>query len=123
SFSQIIPQAIVSLPETLRPRVRLVQQCRREDLDRVRAVYDRAGIVAELAPFFIDLPQRMAGAHLVIARSGASTVAELAAIGRPSILIPYPYHADKHQVVNARALESIGASSTIEHAALTADRL
>jgi UDP-N-acetylglucosamine--N-acetylmuramyl-(pentapeptide) pyrophosphoryl-undecaprenol N-acetylglucosamine transferase len=119
SFSQVIPEAILSLPAPLRARVRLVQQCRPEDLQRVRATYDRAGIVAELAPFFADLPQRLASAHLVIGRSGASTVAELATIGRPSILIPYPHAADDHQTANARAFEATGACIVIAHADFT----
>jgi UDP-N-acetylglucosamine--N-acetylmuramyl-(pentapeptide) pyrophosphoryl-undecaprenol N-acetylglucosamine transferase len=119
SFSQVIPEAILSLPAALRARVRLVQQCRPEDLERVRATYNRAGIVAELAPFFADLPQRLASAHLVIGRSGASTVAELATIGRPSILIPYPYAADDHQTANARAFEATGACIVIPHADFT----
>ncbi|MBS0547056.1 MAG: UDP-N-acetylglucosamine--N-acetylmuramyl-(pentapeptide) pyrophosphoryl-undecaprenol N-acetylglucosamine transferase, partial [Proteobacteria bacterium] len=109
SFSQVIPDAILSLPPALRARLRLVQQCRPEDLERVRGVYARAGIVCELAPFFADLPQRLASAHLVIARSGASTLAEIATIGRPSILIPYPHAADDHQTANARAFEAAGA--------------
>ncbi len=123
SFSKVIPEAILSLPAPLRARLRLVQQCRREDLDQVRAIYKRAGIVAELAPFFADMPQRLAAAHLVIARSGASTVAELAVIGRPSILVPYPHHTDEHQVVNARALEAVGAAVLMQHAQFTADAL
>jgi UDP-N-acetylglucosamine--N-acetylmuramyl-(pentapeptide) pyrophosphoryl-undecaprenol N-acetylglucosamine transferase len=117
SFSQVVPEAILSLPATLRERVRLVQQCRPEDIEHVRARYAAAGIVAELAPFFADLPARLAAAHLVIGRSGASTVAELATIGRPSILIPYPYAADDHQSANARAFEATGACIVIPHAA------
>ncbi|MEI7874497.1 MAG: undecaprenyldiphospho-muramoylpentapeptide beta-N-acetylglucosaminyltransferase [Alphaproteobacteria bacterium] len=123
SFSQVIPQAILSLPAALRARLRLVQQCRTEDIERVRAMYAQSGIVAELAPFFADMPQRLAGAHLVIARSGASTVAELAAVGRPSILVPYPFHTDQHQVVNARALEAAGAAVLMHHATFTAETL
>jgi UDP-N-acetylglucosamine--N-acetylmuramyl-(pentapeptide) pyrophosphoryl-undecaprenol N-acetylglucosamine transferase len=119
SFSQVVPEAILSLPAGLRARLRLVQQCRPEDLERVRGVYARAGIVAELAPFFADLPQRLAAAHIVIGRSGASTVAELATIGRPSILIPYPYAADDHQTANARAFEAAGACLVIPHADFT----
>lgn len=119
SFSQVIPAAMQALPAALRARLRLVQQCRSEDLARVRALYAEAGIVAELAPFFADLPQRLAAAHLVIARSGASTMAELAAIGRPSILVPYPHHKDQHQVVNARAFEAAGAAIVMQHADLT----
>ena len=116
SFGQVVPEAILSLPPPLRARVRLVQQCRPEDLERVRRLYAGARIVADLAPFFTDLPQRIASAHLVIGRSGASTVAELAAVGRPSILVPYPYAADDHQTANARAFEAAGACIVIPHA-------
>jgi UDP-N-acetylglucosamine--N-acetylmuramyl-(pentapeptide) pyrophosphoryl-undecaprenol N-acetylglucosamine transferase len=120
SFSQVIPEAILSLPQAMRARLRIVQQCRPEDLEKVRARYGKANIVAELAPFFADLPQRLAAAHLVIGRSGASTVAELATIGRPSILVPYPYAADDHQTANARAFEAGGACIVIPHAGFTA---
>lgn len=123
SFSQVFPDAVLSLPEQVRSRLRIVQQCRPEDLDRVRKVYAEGRIVADLAPFFADLPQRLAGAHLVIARSGASTVAELAAIGRPSILVPYPYAADDHQTANARAFEAAGACLVIPHADFIAGTL
>ena len=112
------PRPSLSLPAALRARLRLVQQCRPEDLEQVRQRYARAGIVVELAPFFADLPQRLAAAHLVIGRAGASTVAELAAIGRPSILVPYPYAADDHQTANARAFEAAGACIVIPHAAV-----
>ena len=123
SFSQVIPAAVLSLPPGLRSRLRLVQQCRAEDLDRVRKAYQKAGIVAELAPFFADLPQRLAAAHLVIGRAGSSTMAELATIGRPSILVPYPYAADDHQMANARAFEKTGACIVIPHASFTAEAL
>jgi UDP-N-acetylglucosamine--N-acetylmuramyl-(pentapeptide) pyrophosphoryl-undecaprenol N-acetylglucosamine transferase len=123
SFSQVVPDAVLSLPAPLRQRLRLVQQCRPEDLERVRQRYARAGIVVELAPFFVDLPQRLAAAHLVIGRAGASTVAELATIGRPSILVPYPHAADDHQTANARAFEAAGACIVIPHAAFTAATL
>jgi UDP-N-acetylglucosamine--N-acetylmuramyl-(pentapeptide) pyrophosphoryl-undecaprenol N-acetylglucosamine transferase len=120
SFSEVVPDAILSLPAALRARIRLVQQCRPEDIERVRSRYAAAGIVADLAPFFADLPARLAAAHLVIGRSGASTVAELAAIGRPSILVPYPYAADDHQSANARAFEAAGACIVTPHASFTA---
>jgi UDP-N-acetylglucosamine--N-acetylmuramyl-(pentapeptide) pyrophosphoryl-undecaprenol N-acetylglucosamine transferase len=123
SFSQVVPEALLSLPAPLRARLRLVQQCRPEDLEQVRQRYARADIVVELAPFFADLPQRIAAAHLVIGRAGASTVAELATIGRPSILVPYPYAADDHQTANARAFEAAGACLVIPHAAFTAATL
>ena len=119
SFSKVVPEAILSLPAPLRQRLRLVQQCRPEDLGQVNATYKLAGIVAELAPFFSDLPQRLAAAHLVIARSGASTVAELATVGRPSILVPYPHAADDHQMANARAYEAAGACLVVPHAAFS----
>jgi UDP-N-acetylglucosamine--N-acetylmuramyl-(pentapeptide) pyrophosphoryl-undecaprenol N-acetylglucosamine transferase len=123
SFSQVVPAALLSLEQPMRARLRIVQQCRPEDLQKVRSTYLRANIVAELAPFFADLPQRLASAHLVIGRSGASTVAELATIGRPSILIPYPYAADDHQTANARAFEASGACIVIPHAEFTAPTL
>ena len=123
SFSQVVPEAILSLPQALRTRVRLVQQCRSEDFDKVRQRYARGGVVVELAPFFADLPQRLASAHLVIGRAGASTVAELATIGRPAILVPYPYAADDHQTANARAFEAAGACIVIPHAEFTAPAL
>jgi UDP-N-acetylglucosamine--N-acetylmuramyl-(pentapeptide) pyrophosphoryl-undecaprenol N-acetylglucosamine transferase len=123
SFGEVVPQAVLSLPQALRSRLRIVQQCRPESIDRVRASYVKAGVVAEIAPFFTDLPQRMAAAHLVIGRSGASTVAELAAIGRPSILVPYPYAADDHQTANARAFEATGACIVLPHASFTAATL
>ncbi len=123
SFGEVVPQAVLSLPQVLRSRLRIVQQCRPESIDRVRTSYVKAGVVAEIAPFFADLPQRMAAAHLVIGRAGASTVAELAAIGRPSILVPYPYAADDHQTANARAFEATGACIVLPHASFTAATL
>jgi UDP-N-acetylglucosamine--N-acetylmuramyl-(pentapeptide) pyrophosphoryl-undecaprenol N-acetylglucosamine transferase len=123
SFSQVVPEAVLSLPPPLRSRLRLVQQCRPEDFDKVHQRYRRGGIVVELAPFFTDLPQRLAAAHLVIGRAGASTVAELATIGRPSILVPYPYAADDHQTANARAFEAAGACIVIPHAEFSAATL
>ena len=123
SFSQVVPEALLSLPSALRARLRLVQQCRPEDVEGVRQRYARAGIVVELAPFFNDLPRRLAAAHLVIGRAGASTVAELATIGRPSILVPYPHAADDHQTANARAFEAVGACIVIPHASFTAPAL
>lgn len=123
SFGEVIPQAVLSLPAALRSRLRIVQQCRPESIDRVRTSYVKAGVVAEMAPFFADLPRRIAAAHLVIGRSGASTVAELATIGRPSILVPYPYAADDHQTANARAFEATGACIVLPHASFTVDAL
>lgn len=109
-FSDVVPAALARLPEELRGRLCVTQQCRTEDLERVRAAYAGTGIDADLSPFFPDVAQRMAGAHLVIARAGASTVAELAVAGRPSILVPLPGAIDDHQSANARALAHAGAA-------------
>lgn len=105
-FSDTVPAAVASLP--VRPAV--TQQCRPEDLDRVRAAYAAAGIDAELASFFDAMPARLAAATLVIARAGASTVAELSVMGCPSILVPLPGAIDDHQTANARALADAGAA-------------
>lgn len=123
SFAKVVPEALLALPAALRPRLRVVQQCRPEDLATVRERYATAGMVVDLAPFFADLPQRIAAAHLVIGRAGASTVAELATIGRPAILVPYPYAADDHQTANARAFAASGACIVIAHADFTAEAL
>jgi len=121
ALSELVPAAIAKLPQALRARLSIVQQCRPEDIEMVRAAY--AGANAELAGFFSDLPQRIARAHLVIARSGASTVSELAVIGRPAILIPYPFATDDHQTANAEVLTKAGAAWTIQQRDLTADKL
>ena len=107
-FSQVVPETLAALPEDLRRRINLVQQCRAEDLERVRAIYAAAGIEAELASFFGDMPVKLANAHLVISRAGASTVAELTAAGRPAILVPYPHATDDHQTKNAESLCDAG---------------
>ena len=106
-FSQALPAAIGLLPAGLRARLRLTQQCRPEDLERVRAAYAEAGIQAELSPFFADMAQRLAAADFVIARAGASTVAELAIAGRPALLVPFPHAIDNHQLDNARAIDAL----------------
>jgi UDP-N-acetylglucosamine--N-acetylmuramyl-(pentapeptide) pyrophosphoryl-undecaprenol N-acetylglucosamine transferase len=122
-MSDIVPPAVERLPPELRSRLLVVQQARQEDLPAVRDTYARLGVHAEIEPFFKDLPQRMADAHLVIGRSGASTVAELAAIGRPSILVPLPGSLDQDQAANAETLGSIGAATVIRQDAFTPERL
>ncbi len=122
-MSEIVPAALERLPRELLANIRLVQQAREEDLERVRASYARSGAAAEVQSFFMDLPQRMAAAHLVISRSGASTVAELAAIGRPSILVPLPGALDQDQAANAASLAEIGAATVIPQDAFTPERL
>ncbi len=108
-FADLVPPTIAALPEVLRKRLLLSQQCRTEDLDRTRAAYRAAGVAAELEPFFADMPQRMAKAHLVICRSGASSVAELGVIGRPAILVPLPHAIDNDQLRNAESFAAAGA--------------
>jgi UDP-N-acetylglucosamine--N-acetylmuramyl-(pentapeptide) pyrophosphoryl-undecaprenol N-acetylglucosamine transferase len=112
-FSDVVPAAIAGLLRPIRARVSVVQQCRTEDLDRVRASYAQAGIDAELAAFFPDVAAKLDQAHLVIARAGASTVAELAVAGRPAILVPLPGAIDDHQTANARALAAAGGAFVI----------
>jgi UDP-N-acetylglucosamine--N-acetylmuramyl-(pentapeptide) pyrophosphoryl-undecaprenol N-acetylglucosamine transferase len=109
-LSEVVPAAVAAMPEALRARLRIVQQARPEDIDRVRAAYRACGVSAEIKSFFDDVPAKLAGAHLVICRCGASTVAELTVVGRPAILVPYRYAADDHQTANARALDAAGAA-------------
>jgi len=118
-MSDIVPDAVAALPTELRARLRIVQQARAEDLDRVQAAYATLGVVAELAPFFADLPARMAAAHVVIARAGSSTMSELAAIGRPSLLVPLPHALDQDQASNAAFLTEAGASETVQQSDFT----
>ncbi len=112
-MSDVVPVAIGLMPEALRQRLAIVQQARGEDEDRVRQAYAKLGVDAEVAGFFQDLPARMAAAHLVIARAGASTVAELAVIGRPSILVPFPHAIDQDQAANAAHLAAAGAATLV----------
>jgi UDP-N-acetylglucosamine--N-acetylmuramyl-(pentapeptide) pyrophosphoryl-undecaprenol N-acetylglucosamine transferase len=122
-MSDIVPGAIERLAPALWSRLILTQQVREEDMARVRAVYDRLKIKAELAPFFADLPVRLASNHLVISRSGAGTVAELAAIGRPSILVPLPGSIDQDQFANAGVLAQANGALRVVQADFTPDRL
>jgi UDP-N-acetylglucosamine--N-acetylmuramyl-(pentapeptide) pyrophosphoryl-undecaprenol N-acetylglucosamine transferase len=122
-MADIVPPAIERLEPALWRRLALVQQVREEDLARVRAVYDRLKIQAELAPFFTDLPARLAAAHLVVSRSGAGTVAELAGVGRPSILVPLPGSIDQDQFANAGVLMQAGGAIRIPQTAFSPDRL
>jgi UDP-N-acetylglucosamine--N-acetylmuramyl-(pentapeptide) pyrophosphoryl-undecaprenol N-acetylglucosamine transferase len=122
-MSDIVPGAIERLEPALWSRLVLVQQVREEDMARVRAVYDRLQINAELAPFFSDLPALLASSHLVISRSGAGTVAELGAVGRPSILVPLPGSIDQDQFANAGVLAQAGGAIRIVQRDFTPDRL
>jgi UDP-N-acetylglucosamine--N-acetylmuramyl-(pentapeptide) pyrophosphoryl-undecaprenol N-acetylglucosamine transferase len=122
-MADIVPAAIGRLDAGLRARLVIVQQAREEDLTRVRDAYAGLSAAAEIAPFFADLPARMAASHLVIARSGASTVAELAAIGRPSILVPLPHAIDQDQFANAGMLERAGGALRLPQDTFTPERL
>jgi UDP-N-acetylglucosamine--N-acetylmuramyl-(pentapeptide) pyrophosphoryl-undecaprenol N-acetylglucosamine transferase len=122
-MAEIVPPAIRRLDAALRARLAIVQQAREEDVGRVREVYDSLAVAAEVAPFFADLPERMAASHLVVARSGASTVAELAAIGRPAILVPLPHALDQDQFANAGVLERAGGAIRIVQETFTPQRL
>ena len=122
-MADIVPGAIERLEPSLWNRLILTQQVREEDMTRVRAVYDRLNINAELAPFFADLPARLASSHLVISRSGAGTVAELGAIGRPSILVPLPGSIDQDQFANAGVLAQANGAVRIPQGDFTSDRL
>lgn len=123
AFADIVPPALAHLPAALREKLMVTQQCRPEDMARVGAAYEAAGIAADLAPFFGDLPARMADAHLVIGRSGASTVAELATIGRPAFLVPLPGALDQDQAHNAEAFMAAGGGLLLPQAELTPESL
>ncbi|MCK1358385.1 undecaprenyldiphospho-muramoylpentapeptide beta-N-acetylglucosaminyltransferase [Bradyrhizobium sp. 199] len=122
-MADIVPGAIERLEPALWSRLVLTQQVRDEDMTRVRAVYDKLKITAELAPFFTDLPARLASNHLIVSRSGAGTVAELAAIGRPSILVPLPGSIDQDQFANAGVLVKVDGAIRIPQAEFTSNRL
>jgi UDP-N-acetylglucosamine--N-acetylmuramyl-(pentapeptide) pyrophosphoryl-undecaprenol N-acetylglucosamine transferase len=130
-FADIVPAALAALPAPLRSRLIVSQQARPEDCERVAAQFEDAGITAEINSFFTDVPARLARAQLVICRSGASTIAELAAVGRPALLVPYPHATDDHQSANARAFAEAGAGwvipqtdfSAVSLAALLCERL
>ncbi len=122
-FADTVPASLAALSPQLKARIRVVQQAREEDMERVKAAYAQSGIAADVAPFFMDLPERMAVAHLVIGRAGASTVAELTVIGRPSILVPLPHALDNDQLNNARRLAESGGGWCIEQKDLSVERL
>ena len=112
-LSEVVPLALRALPEGLRSVLQVSQQVRPEDLATVKEIYRRARIAADLSIFFDDVPARLARAHLAICRAGASSMAELAAIGRPAVLIPYPHATDDHQTANARAFAEAGGGWVI----------
>ena len=122
-LSEVVPPALAGLPTPLRELLRISQQVRPEDLATVASAYRGNGITADLSTFFDDVPARLARAHLAICRAGASTVAELAAIGRPALLIPYPHATDDHQTANARAFATAGGGWVMPQSSVTPDTL
>lgn len=120
-FGQVMPQALRQLDPALRARLHVTQQVREEDMETVAATYRDAGIEADLSPFFTDMARRLSDAHLVVARAGASSVTELAVVGRPGLLIPLPGAMDDHQTVNARVLERAGGGWLMPEPGFTAD--
>ena len=121
--SDIVPGGIEKIAPELRRRLVITQQARGEDEMRVRETYARFGVNAEVAPFFVDLPARIAAAHLIVSRSGASTVAELAVIGRPAILVPLPHALDQDQLANANVLANAGGAIVLKQDDFTPERL
>ena len=111
------------LPEAQRARLTITQQARADDVVRVKAAYAALGIEAQVLPFFTDMAARIAAAHLVISRSGASTVSEIAVIGRPALLVPYPYALDHDQAANAAALAAAGGAEVHAQSTLSTERL
>ncbi len=122
-LSEVVPEAVAHLDADGRSRLRIVQQCRPEDLERVRGVYEAAGVEAELASFFDDIAERLTACHLVIARAGAAFLADLTVIGRPAILVPLPGAIDDHQTANAAILADAGAAWLMPQPAFTPDAL
>ncbi|HAT35895.1 MAG TPA: undecaprenyldiphospho-muramoylpentapeptide beta-N-acetylglucosaminyltransferase [Rhodospirillaceae bacterium] len=122
-FSDVVPDAMAMLPKSERDRLRIVQQCREEDIAAVEAAYRKSKIAAEIAPFFDDIADRISAAHLVICRAGASTLAEIATAGRPAILVPFPHAIDDHQTRNAQGLCDAGGGWMIPQDAFTPETL
>jgi len=122
-FGEVMPAAIELLPEMTKKRLKVTQQCRQEDIDKVKTAYSDAGIEAEVAAFFPNLPERIASSHLVVSRSGASTLSELTVIGCPAVLVPLPGALDNDQRENARSLEAQGGAWVVEQSQFKPDRV
>lgn len=123
AFAELIPAAVALLPQGLRDRLRIAQQARPAEVDEVTEAYVTLGVNADVRRFFDDMPARLRAAHLLICRSGASTVAENAVAGRPALMIPYPSAIDDHQTANARAIEAAGGGIVLPQHALTPEKL
>ena len=122
-LAQVVPEGLGALAPSLRHRLQIVQQCRPDDIEPVRARYAELGIPAELSTYITDMPDKLADAHLVIARAGASTIAELTAAGRPAILVPLPSATNDHQTANAREMARAGGARMIPQDEFTPDTL
>jgi len=122
-LSEVVPDGLAMLPVSFRRRLQVTHQARIEDIDAARAKYAELQIAAELATYLPDMPEQLAWAHLVIARAGASTIAELTAAGRPAILVPLPIATDDHQTANAREITEAGGARTIVQKAFTPKEL
>ena len=122
-LGRVVPDGLGLLPPALRLRLQVVQQCRPDDIEQVRARYADLGIPAELLTYIEDMPDKIADAHLIIARAGASTIAELTAAGRPAILVPLPIATDDHQTANAREMARAGGARMIAEPDFTPEAL
>lgn len=122
-LGEVVPEALSLMPPAFRERLQVTQQCRAEDIERVRADYRKFGIAADLSTYIEDMPGKLAWAHLVIARAGASTIAELTCAGRPAILIPLPSATDDHQTHNVREMVAVGGGRAIPQRRFTAVEL
>ena len=122
-LSEVVPDGLAILPVTFRRRLQVTHQARIEDIDAVRAKYAAHQIPADISTYIADMPDALAWAHLVIARAGASTIAELTAAGRPAILVPLPGATDDHQTANAREIAAAGGARTVPQTAFTAVEL
>jgi UDP-N-acetylglucosamine--N-acetylmuramyl-(pentapeptide) pyrophosphoryl-undecaprenol N-acetylglucosamine transferase len=122
-LSKIVPKALLALPGGQRSRLAVMQQCRPEDLKKVRAVYERGGIQTTLKTYFPNMHEQLSAAHLVISRAGASTISELIAAKRPAILVPYPNATDDHQTANANAIAACGSSWCVPEPLFTIEKV
>jgi UDP-N-acetylglucosamine--N-acetylmuramyl-(pentapeptide) pyrophosphoryl-undecaprenol N-acetylglucosamine transferase len=122
-LSDVVPEGLSMLPLNLRRRLQVTQQCRAEDIEAVRTRYKELGIAADLATYLGDLPQRLGWSHLVVARAGASTIAELTCAGRPAILVPLPTATDDHQSANVLEMVEAGGARSIQQSQFTAKEL
>ncbi len=122
-LSEVVPETLVNLDAEYRSSLRVVQQCRAEDIEAARKIYEEGGVAYLLEEFIDDVASALSQAHLVIARSGASTVAELAVAGRPAIFVPYPHHKDQQQKMNANALGDVGAAWVMSEDAFNTETL